>query len=972
MPDPHWENLQQIFHAAIALAPHERADYLNEACDGDLTLRQAVESLLKSHEETDNFVDTPAYQAAAEMLLDDEDLKSGQTISHYRILSLLGEGGMGKVYLTEDTKLKRKVALKVLATGNSGNDEACRRLLREAQAAAALDHPNICAIYEVDQESDRSYIGMQYIEGETLEARMAIQRLSLNDSLNIASQIADALAEAHAHNIIHRDIKPSNIMLTSRGQVKVLDFGLAKTASAALIGPNEAETKRMSSTPGIILGTVPYMSPEQLRGESVDLRTDIFSFGVVVYEMLSGRRAFACDSDAETIGAILHQQPRELLSIDPTIPKVMEDIVGRCLAKDSEQRYQNMHQVVRDLNAARNDEVDPAEAAAEPTAEVAHTNFRKTAFGVVLTARPTSGRQYLTSKIKRHKRGVVVALGAVIIAIAALSVGWHKFARGGQLGLKPAAPFQTMKITRLTSTGKSTVAAISPDGKYVVHAVDDGARQSLWMRQVTNFSNVQIVPPADVEYGGLTFSPDGNYIYYVASEKNAESALYQMPVLGGTSRRLLTDIDTRITFSPDGKQFAFARGYPEQTELALMVASADGTQERILATRRDARGGPWEPAWSPDGKVIVSGSGSMCANGYISVVEVRTDDGAVRQITSKCWWKIGQMAWLKDGHGLIMTASEQESSPSQIWFLSYPDGETHRITNDLTDYVSVGLTADSTALVAVQAATFSNVWVAPNGDASRAVQITFSKFDGSGGLSWTPQSRIVFESSASGDSELWIVDADGNNATELTAGEGHNVHPVVSPDGTHIIFHSNRAGHNNIWRMDIDGRNLKQLTNGPGEQLPDCSPDGKWVVYNSVAPSKHLLWKVPFDGGEAVQLTDRASFMPMVSPDGKLIACYYNDDGWKAAVIPFKGGRPTQTFDISVPFSWTPDGHALAYVDRRNLSSIWSVSVTGGLPKLLTDFKAGRIFNFAWSRDGKHLALARGDTTSDVVLIRNF
>src|SRR5437667_6353171 len=314
---------------------------------------------------------------------------------------------MGKVYLAEDRKLKRKVALKVLPITNRGDEEARRRLLREAQAAAALDHPNICAIYEVDEESDRGYIAMQYIEGETLEARMARQRLSLGDSVNVAVQVADALAEAHAHNIIHRDIKPSNIMLTGRGQAKVLDFGVAKIASATLIGSDEAETRHVVTTPGVILGTVPYMSPEQLRGVPVDVRSDIFSFGVVVYEMLSGRQAFARDSDAETIGAILHQQPPHLSSIDSGIPKSLEEVVGKCLAKEAEQRYQTMAQVARDLNAARDGELTAVAPASESLQKTASTN--------VVKARPTSSAEYIVAEIKRHRLSASFALAAVVL-----------------------------------------------------------------------------------------------------------------------------------------------------------------------------------------------------------------------------------------------------------------------------------------------------------------------------------------------------------------------------------------------------------------------------------------------------------------------------------------------------------------------------------------------------------------------------
>ncbi|PYS67118.1 MAG: hypothetical protein DMF73_20065, partial [Acidobacteria bacterium] len=386
MATEHLQQVQDLFHAVLEREPRDRSFFLDEACSGNKSLLQEVESLIVAHEEEEHFIDSPAYVATAEMLTDGQEFKPGQTLSHYEICSVLGEGGMGKVYLAEDKKLKRKVALKVLPTANSGDEEARRRLLREAQAAAALDHPNICAIYEVDEESDRSYIAMQYIEGETLEARISRLRFSLDDSLNVAVQVADALAEAHAHNIIHRDIKPANIMLTGRGQVKVLDFGLAKTASTNLVGPDEAETRRVLTVPGMILGTVPYMSPEQLRGASVDVRSDIFSFGVVLYEMLSGRQAFARDSDAETIGAILHQQP------------------------DAEGRYQTMEQVARELNAARE-----GEFATGVPKEIASGSPRMTASTHVVKARPTSSAEYMVGEITRHRLSVSFALAAVVL-----------------------------------------------------------------------------------------------------------------------------------------------------------------------------------------------------------------------------------------------------------------------------------------------------------------------------------------------------------------------------------------------------------------------------------------------------------------------------------------------------------------------------------------------------------------------------
>ena len=432
MTHERWQQVKEIFHSALELAPDRRAAFIAEACAGRDSLRCEVESLVSSHEQPSHFIDAPAFQAAAEMLAAGQEFKPGETLSHYQIHSVLGEGGMGRVYLAEDTKLKRKVALKVLPAAGSGDEDARRRLLREAQAAAALDHSNICAIYEVDEASDPCYIAMQYVEGETLEARMEKGRPSLDDSLNIAEQIASALCEAHAHGIIHRDVKPSNVMLSSRGQVKVLDFGLAKTASAALNGPDKTETKSLLTGPGMVFGTVPYMSPEQLRGKPVDARTDIFSFGAVLYEMLSGRRAFAGASGAETIGAILHERPPELSSVDSDIPKALEDVVGKCLAKDSGERYQTMEQVARDLNAARSGELAAGVPATHTgNAEVDDTNRRGAVLTEVVTARTAAGVGDLVSGDRRYRWVVMLAAAGAIVFAAAL--GYYLYsARGGE------------------------------------------------------------------------------------------------------------------------------------------------------------------------------------------------------------------------------------------------------------------------------------------------------------------------------------------------------------------------------------------------------------------------------------------------------------------------------------------------------------------------------------------------------------
>ena len=348
MPKPHWENLKEIFEAAIALAPAERPDYLDHVCDGNGSLRQAVDSLIKSHEETVNFVDKPAYQAAGEMLVDKLEFTPGQLVAHYKILSKIGEGGMGQVYLAEDAKLKRHVALKILSS--VANGDARKRLLREARAVAALDHPNICGIHEVGDVEGTSYIAMQYIDGETLDLRLKRGPLSCGEVLTIASQIAEGLTEAHSLRIVHRDIKPSNIILSNRNQVKILDFGLAKLARESLPVHSEVETEQFLSTPGTVIGTVPYMSPEQVKGESLDQRSDIFSFGVVLFEMLTGHKLFAGVNAVATISAILTKEPEPLERYVAACPKDLDCILQKCLAKDRERRYESMREVATDLH----------------------------------------------------------------------------------------------------------------------------------------------------------------------------------------------------------------------------------------------------------------------------------------------------------------------------------------------------------------------------------------------------------------------------------------------------------------------------------------------------------------------------------------------------------------------------------------------------------------------------------------------
>jgi Tol biopolymer transport system component len=482
---------------------------------------------------------------------------------------------------------------------------------------------------------------------------------------------------------------------------------------------------------------------------------------------------------------------------------------------------------------------------------------------------------------------------------------------------------------------------------------------------------------------GLTFSRDGNYVYYVRGPKGQSvHNLYQVPVLGGAARQVIEDVDSPITFSPDGKRFAFVRGYPRENETALIVANADGSEEQKLAVRKQPDTFV-RPVWSPDGKIIACAVRSFARGFRMEVVEIQVASGAERTITPQKWLAIGGLDWLSDGSGLMMSALEEKptSGRLQIWQLSYPAGAARRITNDLNNYAGVSLSSDSSAMVTAQDEVNSNLWVAPNGDATRARQITSGSSSYDNGLSWAPDGRIVYVTSASGPPDIWIMDSDGKNQKQLTINAGVNIFSSVSPDGRYIVFDSSRGGEigtYNIWRMNIDGSNLKQLTYDGGKYFPVCSPDGKWVLYTPLTDSgKPSVWRVPIDGGDPVRLTDYVSLRPAISPDGKFIACQYHDEQptstTKIAIIPFEGGQPTKVLNIQTGlFEWSWDGKAIIYLDTKGgVTNLWSQPVDGGAAKQLTNFTSDQIFTFNWSRDGKQLVCARGVQTTDVILIKD-
>ena len=578
----------------------------------------------------------------------------------------------------------------------------------------------------------------------------------------------------------------------------------------------------------------------------------------------------------------------------------------------------------------------------------------------------------------KSKRSVFLFSGVLLITVIAW--GWYKLAERNK---PPTTSHQ--EISRFTTTGQAFSPTISRDGKYVAFTLIEGGQHSLWVRQVAAGSRgVQIIPPSKAWYLGASFSPDSNYLYYVMKEgrerSNSELTLYQIPALGGLPKKLITGVNSIVTFSPDGSRLAFVRNFPDQDESALMIAHADGTGEQKVAVRKEPE---WlySPAWSPDGeKIACIGWRKGTDGGYADLIEVLVANGTQKSLTSQQWAAIDQAWWLADGRSLVIAAREKKESPFQLWQLAYPSGEVQRITNDLNEYRGVSLSADSALLAAQQFMTDSHIWVITDPDSRRAQQITagVSRQDGMNGLAWTPDGKIIYSSSASGKREIWSMNPDGSQQRQLTMDSAQTNNLSVSSDGRYVVFVANPANKMNIWRVNIDGSEPKQLTSGNGEFAPYCSPDSQWVFYHTFDSGKRIVWKVPIDGGTPIRVPHLPLDTLRLSPDGKL-AAYFQPSAQanvKMGIIHAEDGQPVRTIDLpptTERIQWAPDGQALLYCETRaSITNVWSQPLNGGLPLQLTHFDSGQIPFFALSRNGQQIACVRRITTSDVVLIRNF
>ncbi len=1000
-----WRKAKELFHEAQALPLDERVAFLDKACAEDFELREQVENLLSSYES--GFMEEPVLNNVIEAVGAGNEFNEGQVIGRYRLNELIGTGGMGEVFLSDDTELNRPVAFKVLHSDVADDDERVRRFIQEARSASALNHPNILTIHEIGSFEGSRFIVSEYVDGETLRERMA-GGLTAVESLEITCQIAAALQAAHQAGIVHRDIQPENIMLRKDGLVKVLDFGLAKLTEAddRPIDANVPTLSRLQTSPGLIMGTVAYMSPEQASGQVVDARTDLWSLGVVFHEMLTGESPFKGESVTDLVTSILKHDPA---SLDLTeISQELQPICKKALAKDQKARYQTAQDLLKDLQG----EKKRMEYAIQPNSfvTVSTNDELKTQ---LIRPRPTLSAEYIVHSVKQHKVMSASIFALIVLAIGAgTSMSWFNLPN---LDTAAVIDPNNLSVLRLTTTGRERWATISPDGKSLAHLVimPDG-KSSLMVRSIDKDDD-RVLVSGDFQSRAPVFSPDGKYIYNIKI-LGTKRLLSRISASGGEEFQISDNFRfSNFDISPDGDHIVYPwrkqNGDPPQLNMSSINAMISKTDQPVSLTPKGETlrfiGGSDGPAFSPDGKkVSIPIEEENTRKRKIAIYDI---SGKPPQIINAEFAGVAHAVWLSNKDLLVSAKRADTDSTTQLWQLGL-DGSLKQLTFDLTNYSRVSISADRSTVVATESSTESNLyvasttaaWTAEMGSIKQITRETRVEF-GCLGMSWTRDSALIFSYAGLGGAQLRIIDSNGGNSRLFTPGQIRAPEsPVVTPDGKYLLFNAfNEKDEMYLYRYDLGSKSLLPLAYaGPWPWFHGFSitPDSKSVIYTFVDPNwKNVpqaqqtggLRKISIDGGEPTDIRVDNSFpMPQVSPDGKSIGLMTWDG--RIGIVPMGDPKAQPRYlDVTTAFPnlnarffrWSSDSRAIVYIttnasqqDFFNLDSqnLRRLPVDGGPAANLTNFTDGRsIYSFAYTPDGKQLAMSRGLTTSDIVLVKN-